>query len=69
MDTPSKVLRLPELVAYTADLNTPSRRVMEKLGMMRDPASNFDNRNLPHGHALRPHVVYWLRPTSIGHAI
>jgi hypothetical protein len=33
---------------------------MEKLGMRRDPADDFDNPTLPEGHPLRPHVLYRL---------
>jgi ribosomal-protein-alanine N-acetyltransferase len=34
---------------------------MEKIGMSRDPAEDFDHPNLPEGHALRRHVLYRLR--------
>ena len=51
-------LRLPQIVAFTAALNLPSQRVMEKLGMRRDPSDDFQHPNLAEGHALRPHVVY-----------
>ena len=33
---------------------------MEKLGMRRDPADDFDYPNLPDGHPLRPHVLFRL---------
>lgn len=52
--------RLPEIVSFTAVTNTPSRRVMEKLGMSRDPADDFDHPALPEGHLLRPHVLHRL---------
>lgn len=54
-------LRIPELVAYTVPQNAASRRVMEKLGMTRDAAEDFDHPRLPVGHALRRHVLYRLR--------
>jgi len=51
-------LKLPELVALTVPSNLRSRRVMEKLGMTRNPADDFDHPRLPPGHPLRPHVLY-----------
>jgi RimJ/RimL family protein N-acetyltransferase len=54
-------LGLHEVVALTAAINTPSRRVMEKLGMTHDPADDFDHPRLAEGHALRRHVLYRLR--------
>ncbi|KMO37189.1 GNAT family N-acetyltransferase [Methylobacterium aquaticum] len=49
---------LTEVVAYTADLNAPSRRVMERLGMSE--VGGFDHPGLPEGHGLRPHRLYRL---------
>jgi ribosomal-protein-alanine N-acetyltransferase len=34
---------------------------MEKLGMTRDEADDFDHPNLPEGHPLRRHVLYRIR--------
>lgn len=51
-------LALPEIVAFTARLNTPSRSVMEKIGMRRDQASDFIHPAAPPGHPLGPHVLY-----------
>jgi hypothetical protein len=31
---------------------------MERLGMTRDPADDFDHPTLPAGHPLRRHVLY-----------
>lgn len=56
-----EVLRLDELVSFTAVSNAPSRRVMEKLGMTHDPADDFDHPNVPEGHPLRRHVLSRLR--------
>jgi 3-dehydroquinate dehydratase/shikimate dehydrogenase len=53
-------LKLPELVSFTTVGNKSSRRVMEKLGMTRDPADDFDHPKLPAGHPLRRHVLYRL---------
>ena len=52
---------LDEIVSFTVPANTASRRVMEKLGMHRDPDEDFDHPNLPVGHPLRRHVLYRLR--------
>ena len=56
-------LGLEEIVALTVPANVASRRVMEKLGMTRDPAEDFDfeHPRLPPGHPLRRHVLYRLR--------
>lgn len=54
-------LALPEIVAFTFVGNTPSRRVMERLGMTRDPADDFEHPGIAEGHPLRPHVLYRLK--------
>lgn len=53
-------LRLPEVVAFTVPANQPSRAVMERMGMRRNPADDFQHPNLPDGHPLRAHVLYRL---------
>jgi ribosomal-protein-alanine N-acetyltransferase len=53
-------LGLAELVAFTTPQNARSRAVMERLGMGRDPADDFQHPSLPEGHPLRPHVLYRL---------
>jgi RimJ/RimL family protein N-acetyltransferase len=52
---------LGEIVAYTVPANRASRQVMERLGMSRDPAEDFDHPNRPEGDPLRRHVLYRLR--------
>ena len=47
-----------EIVAITVPANARSRSVMERIGMTRDPAEDFDHPRLPEGHALRRHVLY-----------
>jgi RimJ/RimL family protein N-acetyltransferase len=54
------VLRLPEVVSFTAVINLPSRRVMEKLGMQR--RDDFDHPRVPDGSPLRRHVLYRIGP-------
>jgi ribosomal-protein-alanine N-acetyltransferase len=51
-------LHLPEIVSFTTPANVRSIRVMEKLGMTRNPADDFDHPNLPIGHPLCRHVLY-----------
>lgn len=56
-------LGLDEIVAFTVPANRASRRVMEKLGMTRNPAEDFDfeHPRLAPGHPLQRHVLYRLR--------
>jgi RimJ/RimL family protein N-acetyltransferase len=51
---------LDEIVSFTAPANQRSIRVMEKIGMTRDPVEDFEHPNLPVGHSLRHHVLYRL---------
>lgn len=51
-------LALADLVSYTAVGNVRSRRVMERLGMRRDPAEDFLHPGIAPGHPLAPHVLY-----------
>jgi RimJ/RimL family protein N-acetyltransferase len=53
-------LELPEVVSFTAALNQRSRRVMERLGMVRNPKDDFDHPLLSAADPLRPHVLYRL---------
>lgn len=63
---------LDEIVSFTVPQNVRSRRVMERIGLVRDPAGDFDHPRVdpvvyPH---LVPHVFYrltrdgWLAATS-----
>jgi len=52
------VVGLREVVSFTVPANLRSRRVMEKIGMKRDPGEDFDHPSLPAGHALLRHVLY-----------
>ena len=53
-------LALPEIVSFTTVANVRSRRVMEKLGMVRSPDEDFQHPLIAEGHPLRPHVLYRL---------
>lgn len=52
---------LEKIVAYTVPANRASWTVMERLGMTRDPAEDFDHPSRPEGDPLRRHVLYRLR--------
>lgn len=54
-------LKLAEIVSFTVAANHASRRVMERLGMRRDPADDFDHPTIAAGNPLRRHVLYRLR--------
>jgi RimJ/RimL family protein N-acetyltransferase len=53
---------LEEVVAFTAATNVRSQSVMQRIGMVRDPAGDFEHPSLPEGSGLRPHVLYRARP-------
>ena len=54
-------LRLGEVVSFAVWNNLRSTAVMRRLGMIADPASNFDHPRVPDTHPeLKPHVVYRL---------
>lgn len=49
---------LDEIVSFTTTINRRSAAVMERLGMTRDPAEDFDHPLVAKGHRLRRHVLY-----------
>lgn len=51
-------LGLAQVVAFTVPANCNSWGLMERLGMRRDAAGDFEHPNLPAGHPLRPHLLY-----------
>ncbi|NLS17187.1 GNAT family N-acetyltransferase [Rhizobium sp. P40RR-XXII] len=52
------------VIGYTSFINHPSRRAMEKLGMIYVEGGDFDDITVPPGHVMRPHVLYRIdRPT------
>jgi RimJ/RimL family protein N-acetyltransferase len=57
-------LHAPDIVAITAAINHPSRRVMEKLGMAHEPTDDFLHPDIPADHPLRPHVLYRISSAS-----
>jgi ribosomal-protein-alanine N-acetyltransferase len=57
-------LALSEVVSFTSTGNHRSRAVMERLGMRRDPADDFDHPALAESHPLRRHVLYRIDSSS-----
>lgn len=60
-------LGLAEIVSFTIPANLRSQRLMQRLGMVRNPADDFEHPKLPPGHPMRPHVLY--RKTTHQHAV
>ena len=58
-------LGLDEIVSFTVPANDRSRRVMERLGMTRDPAEDFDHPRVPEG-PIRRHVLYRMPRLTLG---
>ena len=50
-------LGLAEVISFTSTTNVRSQRVMERIGMTRDPAEDFDHPNVT-DERLRRHVLY-----------
>jgi RimJ/RimL family protein N-acetyltransferase len=59
-------LGLEEIVSFTVPANVRSWRVMEKIGMRRDPDGDFDHPSLSEGNPLRRHVLYRVSGADFG---
>jgi RimJ/RimL family protein N-acetyltransferase len=53
-------LDVAEIVAMVVPDNLRSQRVMEKLGMQRDPDANFEHPMIPAGNPRRAHWLFRL---------
>ena len=49
---------LNEIVSFTVPANRRSWRVMQRIGMTRDPAGDFDHPRVPDGSPLKRHLLY-----------
>ena len=47
---------LDKIYSFTANLNMPSQRVMQKIGMRFE--QNFEHPDIAENHRLRPHTCY-----------
>lgn len=54
-------LHLDEIVAFTVPANRRSWRLMERLGMTRNPAEDFDHPAFAEGHKLRRAILYRIK--------
>ena len=60
LDCAFGTLRLDEVLSFTAECNTRSLALMQRIGL-RDLQRPFGHPALPEGHALRPHRLFGLR--------
>jgi len=58
-------LDLDEIVSFTVPGNVRSQRVMERIGMHRDPDADFEHPLIPVGHAMRPHWLFRVRDSEL----
>ncbi len=61
----ANVLHLPEVVSFATVANVRSRRVMEKIGMIRDLDGDFDHPLVDENHPLKRHVLYRSKLSSV----
>jgi len=61
-------LNLPDLVSFTAAINTRSRRLMERLGFSRNEKEDFQHPALSEDSPLRLHVLYRKRQDQALHS-
>lgn len=59
-----QVLRLPQVVSFTAAINTASRAVMQRIGLVL--RGEFEHPRLADGHRLRAHVLYAQDASPLG---
>lgn len=53
-------LGFEEVISFTAASNSNSRRVMDKIGLIRDVDGDFVHPSVPEGNPLQLHVLYRL---------
>ena len=57
-------LGLSKIVSFTAELNQPFIRVMQKIWMKCNPEDTFNHPKLPSNHPLQRHIIYRLQKTD-----
>lgn len=57
-------LGLSKIVSFTAELNQPFIRVMQKIWMKCNPEDTFNHPKLPSNHPLQKHIIYRLQKTD-----
>ncbi|RYD62107.1 MAG: N-acetyltransferase [Verrucomicrobiaceae bacterium] len=57
-DCAFSVLKLKQLVSFTTESNSRSRKLMERLGFSHDPRDDFEHPSLENDHPLLHHVLY-----------
>lgn len=62
LDYGFNILNLNKIVSFTANINTPSQAVMERIGMQK--VKNFDHPKVPLHHHLKAHVLYEITSSS-----
>ena len=60
LDWAFHVRRLDAVVAFVVPSNLRSQRVMDRVGLARDPEADFDHPMIPSGHPLCAHWLYRL---------
>lgn len=55
-----EILDLNEVVSFTAEINQPSIRVMQKIGLTHNPGDDFMHPQIASDHVLAKHVLYRL---------
>ena len=60
LDYAFRVLKIPEIVSFTAAGNAKSIRVMQKIGLQHNEADDFDHPKLDDTSPLKRHVLYRL---------
>jgi RimJ/RimL family protein N-acetyltransferase len=58
LDYAFETLGIDDVVSMTTRANERSRRVMERIGMTRDPREDFEHPGVSLGDDLRPHILY-----------
>ena len=58
LETGFSFFSLETICSFTARLNVPSEKVMQRLGMEHCPEDEFDHPALPVGHPLSRHILY-----------